>query len=226
MEEKNIALRQVATKIAIREFLEGTFLQEDSESAPGLILPSNQRVFRLNVMGVVLDKEKIGNITTFLIDDGSGKVAVRFFEDTPAASALARGEALLLIGKPRKYNQEKYISPEIIKKISPPWLKLRAAELAGRLGLTQKRGASLENKSDNEKGNASFSLEVVEETVGEETIPSKKVVQLIRSLDSGGGVRIEEILEKSPLGETEKILKKMLESGEIFQVLPGRVKVL
>src|SRR3989338_1707995 len=106
MEEKKVTPRQVAVKITIKEVLEGTFIQEDNQSSPDLILPSMQRVFRLNIMGILLQKERVGNITTLWIDDGSGKMPVRFFEEDPAISALAPGEALLIISKPRKYNQE------------------------------------------------------------------------------------------------------------------------
>ena len=37
---------------------------------------------------------------------------------------------------------------------------------------------------------------------------------------------MEEIISKSPLNNTEQLLEKMLESGEIFQNSPGKVKVL
>jgi len=37
---------------------------------------------------------------------------------------------------------------------------------------------------------------------------------------------IEEVLEKSLLTNSEKMLQKMLECGEIFENQPGKVKVL
>lgn len=218
--------RQVATKVVIKEFLEGTFLQEDAPAAPGLILPSTQQVSRLNIMGIVLHKEKVGNITTFLIDDGSGKAAIRFFEETPLTSLLTPGEAILIIGKPRRYNQERYISPEIVKKVSLSWLKLRAAELAGRLGTPQKKEGGAGSEDGEEKRSTPILPNLVEERAGGKILPNRKLIQLISSLDLGEGVKIEEIIERSPLPETENILEKMLETGEIFQVLPGRIKVL
>ena len=159
-----------------------------------------------------------------MIDDGSGKAAVRFFEETSATSALAPGDAVLIIGRPRRYNQERYISPEIAKKVSLPWLKLRATELADRLGTLQKKDIFAEEETG--KYSRGVLVEEAEEKGGEEIVPSRKLAQLIRSLDLGEGARIEEIIEQSPLQETEKILEKMLKTGEIFQVLPGRVKVL
>ncbi len=224
MEEKNITVRQAAIKAPIKSFLEGEFRQEEGAAAGGLILPSSQQAFRLNIIGIILQKEKLGNITTFLVEDGTGKAMIRFFEDFPFLSTLIPGEVVLIVGKPRKYNQERYLAPEIIKKISAIWLKVRAAELG--LEKIASEGDYLKGEElQNKKERGGF-LEVIEEEVIEEGLPSKKIAQLIRSLDLGGGVRIEEIIEKSSLEETEKLLEKMLERGEIFEMLPGRVKVL
>ena len=48
---------------------------------------------------------------------------------------------------------------------------------------------------------------------------------LIKELDPGEGVPIEVIIEKSDLEDAEKLLKKMLEKGDIFQNQPGKVKI-
>jgi len=62
--------------------------------------------------------------------------------------------------------------------------------------------------------------------VEEEVLPVEKVMNLIKELDKGQGVLIEELIERSPLKETEVLLTKMLEKGEIFQNAPGKVKML
>ena len=63
-------------------------------------------------------------------------------------------------------------------------------------------------------------------TADEPLLPRQKIAQLIKEMDDGKGVLIEDLLEKSPIQETEQVLGQMLESGEIFQILPGKVKVL
>ena len=42
----------------------------------------------------------------------------------------------------------------------------------------------------------------------------------------GEGAPIEEVIEQSKISNTNKIITKMLESGDIFQLSPGRVKLL
>ena len=61
------------------------------------------------------------------------------------------------------------------------------------------------------------------ETVG---LPFQRILGIIKELDNGDGARIDDIIEKSPLKETEDLLQKMLEKGEIFQITSGKVKVL
>ena len=37
---------------------------------------------------------------------------------------------------------------------------------------------------------------------------------------------IEELISKSMLNDTEQLIEKMLENGDIYQNLPGKIKVL
>ena len=78
-------------------------------------------------------------------------------------------------------------------------------------------------KKQTEEDNLScLSLEKKEEFA----LPSQKIMGIIKELDKGSGAFIEEIIERSPLEETEKIIEKMLESGEIFKNMPGKIKAL
>ena len=53
-----------------------------------------------------------------------------------------------------------------------------------------------------------------------------KLMSLISELDLGPGVALEVVVTKSQFDNTEELLKKMMESGDIFQNVPGKVKVL
>ena len=57
-------------------------------------------------------------------------------------------------------------------------------------------------------------------------MPTEKIIHLIKELDSGDGALIEDVIERSPLDETNKLLETMLEKGDIFQSQPGKIKVL
>ena len=51
-----------------------------------------------------------------------------------------------------------------------------------------------------------------------------QIINKIKELDEGSGVDVDLILDKYE--NAEKIVKNLLEEGEIFEVRPGRVKVL
>jgi RPA family protein len=156
----------------------------------------------------ILNIEKKGSITNILVDDGTGNIVVRLFEEDN--NTINIGDTIIIIGKLRKYYDEKYISPEIVKKINPLWLKVRVKEL---------KNFNFENN------NIKF---IKEEIIEDEDhlLPFEILIKLINQLDKGNGVAIETILEKSTLKETEKLIEKMLEKGDLFQNSPGKIKVL
>ncbi len=208
--------RHVATKVLIRQLLEGEYIQE-SDFIPNYLLTANQqRIYRLNVMAAILQKEMRGSITDLYLDDGTGKIAVRSFEDDSSIRQLSVGEIVMVIGRLRIYAQERYIAPEIISKVSPSWLKVRSLELgladhSSLLPNTEELLVPPLPQQDNAKKDA---------------LPRQKMVQLIMELDRGEGVAVQDLLERSPLEGAEGIIERMLQSGEIFQISPGRVKIL
>ena len=62
--------------------------------------------------------------------------------------------------------------------------------------------------------------------VEESNTPADKIFQLIKSTDSGEGADTEEVISKSNLENAEQLVKKLLEEGEIFEVKPGKLKIL
>jgi RPA family protein len=246
MEETKSFERQTALKTTIQELLLGDYIQEDENTPNYLLTKSGTKIYRCNLMAIILSKEQQGSITNILVDDGTGKITLRSFEKNEVLEKLEVGTAILIVGKLRIYNQEKYLSSEIVKKIEPLWLKLRALELKE---LIEKKDDFVDdkkenivnevNKVDENKDNQKNDVEKntnetetrineEEETISEEAelLPVQKLTNLIKELDTGDGVLIEEVISKSPLNETEQLIEKMLENGDIFQNLPGKVKVL
>ena len=219
--------RYVAKKIRIKDTLEGTFNPSTEKEGSSVQVSTGQQFFRCNVMALVLHKEMIGSLTNLQIDDGSGQITIRSFEPNKQIDNLPVGTPILIIGKIRKYNEERYISPEIVKPILASWLKVRAKEL-------EKENIIIENESIVEPvQKKQISPEKIQETVKEEKqednqdlLPAQKVIKLISELDKGEGVLMEDVIEKSSVEFTEKVLEQMLEKGDIFQIMPGKVKVL
>jgi RPA family protein len=262
MEDKKDFSRQPAMKVTIGTLLFCNYIEQNDADPNYLELSSGERLYRLNLMAVILDKENVGAITNLLADDGTGKIVLRSFEENKNIESLSVGDSVLVIGKLRKYNQEKYVSPEIIKKINPEWLKLRSLELMDNIETNSINGedqdikqnnGSKDNRLEEEpkkielKKDQGFSEELVknkekieeipkqvedlpdaddEEMIESPLLPVEKLIQIIKEMDSGEGVMIEEIISNSQIKDTEELLGKMLEKGDIFQNSPGKVKVL
>ncbi len=208
---EEIQERQVAVKTNIETLQNGKYFTEEGWKPNYLLTKNNQKISRVNLMGVIIDKEVNGAMVNFSVDDGSGSIKLRSFEEIKNSNSLALGTAILIIGKIRVYNDEKYIAPEIIKKIDQEWLKVRRAELLNVLPLKEP-----EEKPPTEEKNQSQEFES----------DNQQIIELIRELDSGEGVLIEVIKSKAEINQVDELIDKMLKEGEIFQNLPGKVKVL
>ncbi len=216
-EEQSIQKRQTAYKVRIYDIVNSEYITQEGWQ-PNYLDINGRKVARINVMGVVVLKAGDDNIT---IDDGTGKISLRVFENNKVLEKVAVGDIVLCIGKPREFNSEKYILPEIVRKIhDSKWLELRKKELsqeAGQEQETEQRKEESEKRGEQEK---------VKDKESVEEDKFDKVLKTIKGLDSGEGVTAEEIISESGQEETEQTLHLLLEKGEIFEIKPGKYKVL
>ncbi|MBW2984922.1 hypothetical protein KY361_07405 [Candidatus Woesearchaeota archaeon] len=194
--------RQVAYKVRIKDILDGEYVKEEGWMPNYVRLVDGTRVSRVNIIGTVVLKTDEQNYKSIIIDDASGKLPVRDFEERRLFNGVEIGDVILVIGRPREFG-EKYIVPEIIKKINDQgWIEVRRAEL---------------KKPE---------LKVSEEKVDVIASPADRIFSLIKEADEGSGVDIEDIIKRSKISDAEKIIRGLLEEGEVFELKPGRIKVL
>ena len=210
-----IKQRQIAHKVRISEILKGEYVKEDGW-IPNYLILSGGNVSRINIMGIIIAKiDNNGNVEV-LIDDKTGKISVRTFDNSNIFENIVIGDVVLIIGRPREYNNEKYIVPEIIKKIKKSWFELRLVELDILNKKQIKRfGGMVEEKKVNEEG-------IIKEVI-KRKINSDDVLNLIKRWDNGNGADYVQLVEK--VGG-EKIIRRLLMEGEIFEVTPGKLKAL
>lgn len=195
--------RQTAYKIRIKDILDSQYFQEEGWKPNYLLTKNNQKVSRINVLAIVVSKFEDAQ-KNIVIDDGSGRINLRIFDSLKKEPNI--GDPVLVIGRPREFNQEKFIVPEIIQKIkNPRWLEIRKKEL----NYHQEKTEIKENKKEEE---SNTHLE--------------NIFSLIKKLDLGDGVEIEEIIKQSTLDQTEELIDQLLKDGEIFEIKPGRIKIL
>ena len=121
--------RQVAYKIPIILLQQGNYVVQQEQEPNYLEIEWGFRIYRVNIIAVIIGKEKVGMITNIQIDDGTGTITARLFEESKSFRPGEVGDVIQLIGKIRVYNEERYLSPEILKKIDATWLKVRSKEI-------------------------------------------------------------------------------------------------
>ncbi|MCK4521197.1 MAG: hypothetical protein KAU20_01395 [Nanoarchaeota archaeon] len=209
--------RLIAYKVRVKDILNGKYVKEEGWNPNYIVLESGRQISRINIIGTVIEKPFSENLNyqSVVLDDGSGKISVRSFEEDNKIDGLNIGDTVLIIGKLREFGSEKYIIPEIIKKIdNPKWVELRKSELVG--GDVKEKSSPVSENFKEEKIEA-------EET---KTTAIDDIFDVIKSLDKGDGADFGEIIEKSGIKDTEKIVTNLLKQGELFEIKPGKIKIL
>ena len=217
-------IRQTAIKTRISNLINGSYVLKGGLE-PNYILYNGQKISRVNLIGVVVSKNQseFSNNTSLIIDDGSGRIGVRSFDNEPILDRVSVGEVVLLIGKPREYGNEIYIVPEVIKEVeNKGWVEVRKLEL----GLSDGHGGA-QQKIDQKADSQTSEEEVVEEDDGPvNTTSAESLLKIIKNIDDGEGADFQDVVAMAKSENAEDILKNLIKNGDIFELRPGKLKVL
>lgn len=190
--------RQIAYKVRISDLLKGDYIVQDGWD-PNYIKSGNIKISRVNIIGVIVDKQLTENLATLTIDDGTANITAKSFnEEIKKVENINIGDVILLIGRPRKYNEQLFISIEIIKKIDSQWTKVRKLEL----------------------GEEEQKVETKIKT------PREKILNVVKSMDNSEGVNISEVLNKVNIENGEELIDELLKEGELYENKPGKIRTL
>jgi RPA family protein len=222
----------------ISDILDSNYVKEDGSEPNYIITKDGKKISRVNIIAIVISKDSSPEMgyKRLSIDDGSGVISARLFDENPGFDKISVGDIALIIGKPRLYGSELYIVPEIITKQEMRWFELRKKEL----GFSRsKTNAS----DDSNKARTAENPEVSKTISKTNTLIGKaaefeyaednykisdydNMIGIIRQNDSSEGVLIEDIVNIIKKPNSEKMIDDMLKNGDIFMVKPGRVRVL
>lgn len=204
MELKSDFKRNTAYKLKIGDLASGKPITE-ADKLKFLELGDKQ-VVRVNIIANIIDKfiqegeKKFGSLT---IDDASGQIKIKSFgEDVDKFNQFTQGDTVLVIGLLRQWNNEVYITPEILKKKDPEFLLVRKLEVEKEQPKTHDKSQLLALKD--------------------------KILELIKTNESNGGIDTEKIildLKETPSLINQEI-KKLLEDGMIYEPRPGKLRYL
>ncbi len=196
--------RYVAYKMLISDILAGRIVF-DADRFKFLEF-RNKQIIRVNVIANITDKyiqddeKKFASLT---LDDGSGQIKLKAFgEDIDKFKNYTQGDTVQVIGLLRTWNDEIYITPEIIKKREPPYLLLRKLE------------TDLEKPKILERSELSQLRE--------------QILDSVKKAEESGGIEIETMILqlKQPPQTINSEIKKLLEEGMVYEPRPGKLRYL
>lgn len=202
-EEKQFT-RNVAYKMRVGEIFAGKVIIEGERFKS--LEHQNKQVVRVNLVANVIDKyvqdgeRKFASVT---LDDSTGQIKLKTFgDDIEKFSPLNQGDTIMVIGLLRTWNNEIYITPEIIKKKEPAYLLIRKLEI-------EKEQIKVPDKA-------------------QMTELKDKIINMVKEGEKDGGANIDQIilnLKESPDLINQEI-KKLLEDGIIYEPRPGKIRYL
>ncbi|MDP7141128.1 MAG: OB-fold nucleic acid binding domain-containing protein [Candidatus Woesearchaeota archaeon] len=214
MEEKTFQKREIAYKVRIKDIVEGKYVKNEGWQPNYIITSDSLKVSRINLIGVVISVEESPSYKSFTLDDSTGRISVKIFEDMSRADGVSVGSAVLLIGRPREYGSETYIIPEIIKELSDPkWIMVRKLEL---------------NMSDGEDVKSKdVEIEEIKEGKSEKKEDvAERVLSAIKQLDKGEGANFDDVLRIVNENNTDEVIDSLIKQGEIFEPRAGKLIIM
>jgi hypothetical protein len=233
-ETKTIQKRQIAWKVRINELLDGEYIKEEGEWQPNYILHNTKKIARANILGVVIGKED-SQFGSLRIDDGSGQIVVRSFENNPGLQSSQTGSLVLVVGRPREYLQERYLVAEIVRELNDKtWFEIRKKETNGQAPTSTEAPATVPvvetgpapTPASSAASSPATSPQPAPTPPATTEVDPEVICTLIKEKDDGSGADLQEIVEHLQRPDAEDIVKRMLAQGDLFEVQPGKIKVL
>lgn len=196
--------RKVAYKTRINQILEAK-QNVEGERLRNIEI-NGKEVVRVNLIANVTDKfiqegeKKYGNLT---LDDASGQIRAKVFgDDTAKIEQFNQGDTLQIIGLVRSWNNELYLTPEILRKKDPAFLLVRKLEIDALAPKTLAKEEIAELKD--------------------------KILTTVRDAENEGGIDIDKIILelKEPPETINNEIKKLLEDGLCYEPRPGKLRYL
>jgi len=168
------------------------------------------KINEIRAFGTVMDKfvTEDGKYSFIILDDGTETIRLKTWrDDVRRMDGIEKGDIVDIIGKLNYYNEEIYIFPKIIKKISYNFWLLRHLEIIENLKTLPRE--KIETKVTKEKKKE----EIEEFEILDSDVTTKRILETLES----GEFSKEEIIKKTSLDEidVELALRELTDEKKI-----------
>jgi RPA family protein len=196
--------RQTAFKVWIQNVHTSQEKIKQDTGLPYLDIKEKQ-VVRVHLFGSVVDKNIVDGYGSVVLDDSSASIRLKVWgEDVSLLESLNTGDLVFVVGRYAMYQDERYVRPEIVRRVSMDWALFRRLELTKEYGLP-----SMQEKV----------LVKSEELPVEEVEPSLSLREnIISEIEKEDEVSESQLVEacKMPADKVLLVLQDLLKEGEVF----------
>ena len=200
--------RNIAFKLRVGDIFAGKPIFE-GEKFSHLSLGA-KKIVRVNVVGNIIerfDNDGERRFSVLNLDDGSGQLKLRIFsDDVDRFKNHTKGETVVVIGLLRNFNNELYVTPEIMRELDPRYLLVRKLEL--------------------EKQRSTAADPIPKEEI---LAVKDRILGKIKNSEGFGGIDLDRLITElrdiSPEIINQEVIK-FIEEGIVFEPRPGKVRYL
>jgi DNA polymerase III alpha subunit len=211
MAEEQQFKRHIAYKLRIGDILIGKPIVNEERFS--FLELGDKKIVRINVLGNIVDRyeseggDERRKYVFLTLDDGSGQIRLKIFgDDYEKFKDIVQGQTVVVIGVLRNWNNETYVSPEIIREMDPRYLLVRKLEIE-------------KEKTINAKPVEKEQIVAIKD----------KILELIKNSEENNGIEVDEITQKfheTPQTIITQEIQKLLEEGIVFEPRPGKIRWL
>lgn len=220
--------RMPAVICDVKSISAGRYVEMPGWEPNYVVVDDRLRVSRVNVIGTITQAEAEGSIARYALDDASGRIALRSYESSELEAKP--GDLVIVIGRPRIYQNEIYLVPELIRAIEPAWAGFRKRQLELLTGERALLEAIDETEAPASGGETRAPKPAAKDAdTDAPATDTERIYALIERIDTGDGADMSDVIaraEKDGIAEAEKAIHHMLEMGDIFEIRAGKLKVL
>ena len=226
MVQNNAYERLPAVKVDILSIKEGDFIEDKGELRPNYVKTRFGYVSRVNIIGIIVSADV--NSVSLMIDDGTGSIHINCSfarnQDILHRKKMKEGDCVIVVGRPRRYDDDTYIAAEVINTLENiSWLKYRKEEIREQ----EESGVFFKPSDDIQD------VKPDEEEINSDEDDKKDVYEIVQRViqnnDLGEGVDrqlIENELKNYNIVRAGELLTRLLEQGDLFELRPGKIKLL
>jgi len=210
--------RLTAYKTWISDLLNSNYVETHGEFESNYVELYNTQISKVNIVATVVNKMESDdkNYASITLDDGSEEIRLKTWrEDTRLLRDINVGEIILVVGKVKKYNEEVYLIPNVVKKMNVDWetaRKLELIETYGKPNETQNLNAyPISNKEEKIE---------VEEIKFTTSNLRNEILSLIEAYEEKEGISLEEVKEKlhADIHGINSVIEELIKEGQVYTI--------